>query len=65
MADPVKKVRRVHPDLTVIVDLQVCLECLDPEVCRVKKASEDLQEKWVLKEILGLLAKALGMTRLL
>jgi hypothetical protein len=65
MADPVKKVRRVHLDLTAIVDPRVCLECLDPEVCRVKKASEDLQEKWVLKEILGLLAKALGMTRLL
>ena len=63
MADPVKKVRRVHLDLTVIVDLQVCLECLDPEVCRVKKASEDLQEKWVLKGLLDLRAKALGMMR--
>ena len=61
MADLVKKVRRVLLELTVIVVLQVCLECQDPEVCKVKKAREDLQEKWVLKGLLDLRAKALGM----
>lgn len=63
MADPVKKVRKVHLELTVMLELLVCLECLDPEVWPVKKVKEDLQEKWVLKDLLGLRAKALGMTR--
>ena len=65
MADLVKKVPRAHPELTVMLVLRVCLECLDPEVCPVKKVSEDLREKWVLKDLLGLRAKALGMMRLL
>ena len=65
MADPVKKVPRAHPELTVMLVLRVCLECQDPEVCPVKKVSEDLREKWVLKDLLGHRAKALGMMRLL
>ena len=65
MADPVKKVPRAHPELTVMLVLQVCLECLDPEVCPVKKVREDLRVKWVLKDLLDLRAKALGMMRLL
>ena len=65
MADLVKKVPRAHPELMVMLVLRVCLECQDPEVCLVKKVSEDLREKWVLKDLLGLRAKALGMMRLL
>ena len=61
MADLVKKVPRAHPELTVMLVLRVCLECQDPEVCLVKKVREDLQEKWVLKGLLDLRAKALGM----
>ena len=63
MADPVKKVQRVHLELMVMLVLQVCLECLDPEVCPVKKVREDLREKWVLKGLLDLREKALGMTQ--
>ena len=63
MADLVKKVPRAHLELTVMLVLQVCLECLDPEVCPVKKVREDLRVKWVLKDLLDLRAKALGMMR--
>ena len=65
MADLVKKVPRAHLELTAMLVLRVCLECLDPEVCPVKKVREDLLEKWVLKDLPGLRAKALGMMRLL
>ena len=65
MADLVKKVPRAHLELTVMLVLRVCLECLDLEVCPVKKVREDLLEKWVLKDLPGLRAKALGMMRLL
>ena len=63
MADPVKKVPRAHLELTVMLVLRVCLECLDLEVCPVKKVREDLREKWVLKGLLDLREKALGMTQ--
>jgi len=65
MADLVKKVPRAHLELTVMLVLRVCLECLDLEVCPVKKVREDLLEKWVLKDLPGLRAKALGMMQLL